>query len=264
MKIAEAFILKSLKFFTDTLREGEPYIADVPRNHHSLFLVTKGNLIYKRNNETSVIREGEVGYIRSGFADESGAYLCPEVSYIATNFDLTDTEGNPIFLPFAPFCIDDDTGELKRLFSEGLDAFLLKSDGYRIIANGYLMTIIGRIVEKSSADASILKKRHRIAGAIEYIKENYGSPELKISVLSSLVFMSEKNLRRLFLEAYGKTPYEYLQEFRIARARVLLSETQKSISDIAVACGFSDLYSFSHSFKNHTGFSPQEYRKKHI
>lgn len=264
MKIHEPFLIKNFKFFTDSLKSGEPYIANTPRNHHSLFLVTKGNLTYERENMSSVIREGEVGYIESGFCDKSSAHLCDEVSYIATNFDLTDTEGNPISLPFGALCTTYDTSIFKRLFKEGLDAYLLKNEGYRTVACGILMTVIGRLAEKLDADSGIRKKRERLSRAIEHIKEHYGSRELSIKELAALSFMSEKNFRRLFAEAYGTSPFSYLQRFRVARAKVLLSDTEKSISDIAIFCGFADLYSFSHSFKKHTGISPREYREKHI
>ena len=59
---------------------------------------------------------------------------------------------------------------------------------------------------------------------------------------------------------YGKTPYEYLQKYRIEQAEALLRFSSKSISEIAEQCGFSDIYSFSHCFKRQVGIAPKEYR----
>lgn len=262
MKDYEQILLKNLIFFNDTLKRGSPYVSDVPRNHHSLFLVTKGTLYNKSTQGEVVISEGEIGYIKKGICDESGAFSCSEVSYIATNFELTDVEGREIALPFPTLCAADSDGVFFKLFKDGYDAFLMKSDGYRIVANGCLMTAIGRIFEKAGAEPAILKKRQRLSAAVEYIKENYGCADLKISHLCEIAFMSEKHFRRLFIEAYGKTPYDYLRHLRIARSKLLLSNTAKSVSDIALLCGFSDLYSFSHSFKKQNGISPREYREK--
>ena len=97
---------------------------------------------------------------------------------------------------------------------------------------------------------------------MEYLKKNYGDPDFKISNLAAVVNMSEKHFRRIFLDVYKKTPYLFSQEFRINKAEILLLNTAKSISDIALQCGFSDVYSFSHSFKKHNGMSPSEYRIK--
>ena len=95
---------------------------------------------------------------------------------------------------------------------------------------------------------------------MEYLKEHYDDPELKISTLAQIENMSEKHFRRIFFDVYKKTPYAFLQEFRINKAEILLLNTAKSISDIAFQCGFSDIYSFSHCFKKHTGLSPTDYK----
>ena len=72
--------------------------------------------------------------------------------------------------------------------------------------------------------------------------------------------MSDKNLRRIFSEVYHITPHEFLREFRINKAKILLLHTQETITNIALQCGFSDVYSFSHCFKSLIGISPKEYR----
>ena len=59
------------------------------------------------------------------------------------------------------------------------------------------------------------------------------------------------------------TPYAFLLDFRINEAKKLLKNTQNKLSDIALQCGFADLYSFSHSFKKNTGMTPSEYRQRH-
>ena len=92
------------------------------------------------------------------------------------------------------------------------------------------------------------------------MKSNAGNTELQIFELSSISQMSEKNFRRIFKALYGQTPYAFLQKYRIEKAEILLIHTDKSISEIALSCGFSDVYSFSHCFKRHFGISPQGYR----
>ena len=102
----------------------------------------------------------------------------------------------------------------------------------------------------------------QIEKAVDYLKQNYDNNEFSIGSLSEKCNMSEKNFRRIFSYVYDKTPYAFLQEFRINKAEILLLNTSKSVSEIAIACGFSDVYSFSHSFKKHSGMSPLDYRKR--
>lgn len=111
-----------------------------------------------------------------------------------------------------------------------------------------------------SASSGVFKKIKKIECAVGYIKQNYHRPDLKISDLVVLSGMSDKNLRRIFSEVYHITPHEFLREFRINKAKILLLHTQETITNIALQCGFSDVYSFSHCFKSLIGISPKGYR----
>ena len=60
----------------------------------------------------------------------------------------------------------------------------------------------------------------------------------------------------------GITPQELMSEARIKHACQLLKHTDKTISEIAYACGFTDPKYFSRSFKQSKGLSPSEFREK--
>ena len=247
--------------FTDTLKKDSPYISKEPRNHESLFFVTKGNLLYENDGKTDVVREGQVGYIAKGSVDKCSAYLCSEVSYIAVDFCFD--KQNPALkktLPFKTLCSRGVAYNYEKLFNQALNYFLSKSPGAIAICNGIVIQIIGQLYNEHKIEDTDFIKMKKIEEAMEYLKINYGDPDLKISNLATVVNMSEKHFRRIFLDIYKKTPYLFLQQFRINKAEILLLNTAKSISDIAIQCGFSDVYSFSHSFKKHTGISPSEYR----
>ena len=247
--------------FADTLKKDAPYISEKPRNHESLFFVTKGNLLYKKNGKTEVIHEGQVGYIARGSVDKSGALSCDEVSYIAVNFCFDRKNATPqSTLPFETLCSDGILYNYEKQFKQALNCFNSKTPGYIAICNGIITQIIGQLYNEYKIEDANFSKMKRIEKAIDCIKKNYGDPDFKISNLATVMNMSEKHFRRIFLDAYKKTPYLFLQEFRINTAEILLTNTTKSISDIALQCGFSDDYSFSHSFKNHNGVSPTEYR----
>ena len=165
-------------------------------------------------------------------------------------------------LPFETLCSQGVAYNYEKQFKQALNCFASKTPGYIAICNGIITQIIGQLYnEHKIKDADFLKMK-RIEKAIDCIKKNYGDPDFKISNLATVMNMSEKHFRRIFLDVYKKTPYLFLQEFRINKAEILLLNTARSISDIAFQCGFSDVYSFSHSFKKHNGMSPREYRTK--
>ena len=247
--------------FTDTLKTGSPYIAKLPRDHESIFFVTKGSLLYEKEDTKNIIEKGQIGYIQKGSIDKSSAYLCDEVSYIAINFGF-DCDFS--VLPFKCLCSQGNLYEYEKLFQWALNCFDEKTPGYMTICNGITLQIIGYLYNEYKLDVGRLQKMQRIENAVDYIKKHYNDADFRISILADHVNMSEKHFRRIFLDVYKKTPYTFLQEFRISKAEILLLNTSKKISDIAFQCGFCDVYSFSHCFKKHVGRSPSKYRSSRI
>lgn len=251
--------------FTDTIKSTAPCIFETPRNHESLFFVTNGNALYENEGTSAIIKENQIGYIQRGSIDKCSAYMCDAVSYIAINFNFDKISPRPEnTLPLKSLCSSGKAYEYKKLFIEALNSFRSETPGHMTICNGIIMQIIGSLYNEHNMDVSVFHKMHRIESAVEYLKINFSNPELKISDLASKVYMSEKNFRRMFFQVYKQTPYTFLQKFRIGSAEILLLNTAKNISEIAQQCGFSDVYSFSHCFKKHTGISPTEYKAHRI
>ncbi|NGZ77909.1 AraC family transcriptional regulator [Saccharibacillus alkalitolerans] len=65
-----------------------------------------------------------------------------------------------------------------------------------------------------------------------------------------------------FHERYGHTPVRHMQRLKLDEARMLLEQTNYSLSEIAHSVGYPDLFSFSKAFKKHTGLPPRQYRQQ--
>ncbi len=95
-----------------------------------------------------------------------------------------------------------------------------------------------------------------------YIGTNYSYP-ITVEDVASYVGISRSHLFRSFQTYMGKSPKEYLSEYRIKQACHLLKETGLSISAIAYSVGFENNLYFSKAFRKQKGTSPTEYRRKH-
>ncbi len=71
---------------------------------------------------------------------------------------------------------------------------------------------------------------------------------------------SRARLFRIFQQTAGMTPNDYLQRLRISRAGELLASTNRPITEIAIACGFSSSQYFSNVFRKYLGHTPTAYR----
>ena len=85
---------------------------------------------------------------------------------------------------------------------------------------------------------------------------------LDVPALAAGALMSPGHFSRLFREAYGETPYNYLMTRRIERAKQLLRHTDLSITDVCVAVGCTSLGSFSSRFAELVGEPPSSYRQR--
>lgn len=99
----------------------------------------------------------------------------------------------------------------------------------------------------------------QIAHCMAHMERNYNEP-LAIGELARMANMSERGFYRVFQEATGTTPNQYLTNLRIATASELLSKSEQSITDIAYECGFQDSSYMAKQFKKHMGVTPREFR----
>ena len=242
--------------FKDTIFNEFPYISKNPRNHETLFMVTDGALLYETDEEKTIVKKGQVGYIPRGNKDSSSAYLCDSVSYIAINFSFSNSEES-LFktLPFDTVCVKNST-YYESLLTKAYNTYHSKLPAYQSLTKAVVLEIIGNLYNELMLSSISNKNLKTVETATDYIKKHYADPELKISDIAEVCNVSERNLRRLFISVHRKAPFAFLQEFRINQAEILLLSTSKPIPQIALQCGFSDLYAFSHCFKKHRRISP--------
>lgn len=99
----------------------------------------------------------------------------------------------------------------------------------------------------------------KISKSLEYIEKNYRE-DIFLKDIASAGGFSEYYFSRLFKQIAEKSFRQYLNEFRINKARALLI-TNCSVSQAAYASGFSSLTTFGRLFRSINGCSPQEFQK---
>jgi AraC family transcriptional regulator len=85
--------------------------------------------------------------------------------------------------------------------------------------------------------------------------------DISLSALAQEVGYSRGHFLNMFRRSMGVTPYQYLLRCRIDRARTLLRLGNLSLSEIAVACGFSNQSHLTNVFREHVGTTPGHYRR---
>ena len=99
--------------------------------------------------------------------------------------------------------------------------------------------------------------------ALTYIEHNFQN-EITIDI-AGVCGLNRTYFGKIFKEALGKTPQEFLLNYRMLKAAELLKLTSLSIGDVGLAVGYANQMHFSRAFKNNYGISPREWRyQNHI
>lgn len=96
---------------------------------------------------------------------------------------------------------------------------------------------------------------------IDYITENYNNPQLNVQTIGSNLNYTAHYLSQHFKQQTGMTLKVYLSQYRVERAKELLTNTELTIAAIANDTGFTDVNALIRVFKKFTSLTPAEYRK---
>lgn len=99
---------------------------------------------------------------------------------------------------------------------------------------------------------------HKLVQVIEYIDE-YLDQNIGLSELAQVVNMSQYHFARLFKQAVGITPHQYLIRQRVERAKRLLRQRDLSIADVALRCGFANQGHLGYHFKRLLNATPKAF-----
>ena len=106
----------------------------------------------------------------------------------------------------------------------------------------------------SPEDDEIMKRM------LAFIEKHLGDSDVTIDDIASAAAVSRSGLHRKVKHLLGTSPMEFLREARIRKAKQMLAESNKPITEVAYQCGFSDPKYFSKCFKASTGQTPTEYK----
>jgi len=102
---------------------------------------------------------------------------------------------------------------------------------------------------------------HKLQRAIAYINDRLGE-DLSITAISQELEMSQYYFSRLFKQSMGISPYKYIMQQRIDRAKQLLKTTPLSVAVIASQVGFANQNQLAIQFRKFTSTTPSNYRKQ--
>jgi AraC family transcriptional regulator len=158
------------------------------------------------------------------------------------------------------------TNKLKTLINSFIEEHNHHQPGHKLVLKSLSTQIVVHLLRNIDSNMPLLVSskystaKKNIDKAIEYIRDQY-SEEVSLEEVAKIAHLTPYHFIKVFKAYTGKTPYEYLLQVKIHRAKELLSSRNLTITEICFMCGFNSLSNFTTYFKKKVGVSPSEYRK---
>ena len=116
-----------------------------------------------------------------------------------------------------------------------------------------------RRLETMSLPARLGVRHPKLLSVVKQMEDNLEEP-LARSELAEAAGLSTRQLERLFRKYLQRSPARFYLELRLNRARLLLLQTNMSVIDVALACGFVSASHFSKCYRDFFGHTPRKER----
>lgn len=129
-----------------------------------------------------------------------------------------------------------------------------------------ILQLIGILMEAGlmrQSPGSESQKITAIKTVLSYITEHY-QETLYVQDLASQINMNEQYFCRFFKRSIGKTPIDYINDYRLNKVIRLLEIGDAPVTEVCLECGFNNMGNFQRLFKRKTGTTPLQYRKLYL
>lgn len=144
--------------------------------------------------------------------------------------------------------------------------------GHMLAIQKLMYALFSRIIPEVSAhpeasaysvDAPRSTPSQKMIAAQTYMNLHFRE-SISVQEVVRHIGLNRSYFTKSFTEQVGVSPRAYMQQLRMAEARVLLLDTSRSVTDIGLSVGYPDLHSFTRAFIRAEGTSPSAFRASHM
>ncbi len=239
--------------------------------HHQIIFGIKGHAEFEISGKTGFIQKG-VGCIvpsnhtHSFFGNSENRIfildITPNLALLELETAFTSNALDHILDSPKYFQFDHAMNTLLQTLADELDAMVNDNAAPSIIGQCLLHSLYHRLrSEISVEEVSSVRDRIDLSRIKRYIYGNL-SEKIQTADLARLCNLSESHFYQKFRESIGISPYQYVIDERMNAACLMLTDSNKSITEICFTLGFSSQSAFTNLFRKKTGLSPTAFRAK--
>lgn len=232
--------------------------------HIELLYFFGGECVFTLNGKTFPVCRGDLVAINSTEIHSFVSREVPEFFCILIYPQFFSDISPDSIVPMENLIRKDEY--VTELVTKIKEEFICASKGSDMILKGNVYKLMAHLVRNYTAErpspmemANRSSMLARTSLVLKYISENY-SEKITTAQLAALCFLSESHFCRFFKKAIGKSAIDYINEYRIEKASVLLTQTDESIASVAALTGFEDANYFSRVFRKYKNTTPENFR----
>lgn len=159
--------------------------------------------------------------------------------------------------------------KIRELMYETENEFREENVGWEHMVKVLLLTILVTIIRhydyvNLNDDMSLSASNYSvIAASIDFINKNL-TEKITLSQIAGVANMSSTHYCVVFKKLNGISPWDYISAKRVDMATRLLRETNFTILEIALECGFNNTVNFNRAFKKYIGCTPSQFRQNRM
>lgn len=272
------------------LRSAEPFSVQVSGENDTVYhrheflelaYVSHGSAVHFFNSRSVTVHEGDYfmvnyGEVHKYSPDGDNPFAVINILFKPEFLDpsLRNCRGFPDLVAFSGIgcnyfnllasptsvIFHDEAGDVRILVEKMLAEYSAKEPKYHELLRAYLTELLILTLRKIYKRSDSMECDDRVLCPIlDYLNQHYSEP-VTLRDISRTMGYTQSYLSTLFARRLGLPFSRYLQNLRIAAACDLLSNTQQSVEEIALACGYSDLKFFRSLFRDRLKVTPSEFR----
>ena len=258
---------------TEVAPDCEPALYLHWHDEMEFLLLTHGNLLFHIEDRIYPLEAGDGIFIPPGllhYAEHNGPESITFYAFVLSPefvFPSVDTHSyNKYILPILHNNLCFSTTLCRNIAWQKnvLDQLhsILTSDG-ELCTRGRTLLLWDKLYHNHIAPLLLSLPRpartNQLSCAITFIEENYAA-NITLQELSNLMHLSEGQFCRVFKDFTGMSPIQYLVRHRVLQSCTELLQTQRKITDIALACGFNNVSYYNRAFLKLMKMTPGQYR----
>lgn len=245
--------------------EGDPALLEHSHRLYQLVAVTSGESKVTFSGEVLDAAEGDIFFLAPGLSHTLYS-ATEEMATHEVRFSVSDEMAE--LLACVPSRIFGESDRVRALLDFAVEESVDRRPHYRelvaLAVEGALYILARAHAPQLAEGLPLLSRTEGTVSGIEtvreYLEKNYDE-RITLKSLADRFSLTREHLCRSFTAAFGVSPIHYLNVCRYERARVLLAETDLSVTEVAAATGYSSIHYFSRAFSGAAGVSPYEYRR---